>query len=970
MKLKQLQSMLEDVEQFESPNVELEQYPTGAHIAARMMYTVATTFGDIEGKVVVDLGCGCGVLAIAASLLGAAHVIGVDVDTDALDLAKANCENLEVDKVEFVLADVASLGWRDSVIKSVDVVVMNPPFGTRRKGADMQFLRAALSMAGSSVYSLHKSSTRQHVQRVAIAELGAASRRCDLLRPNDSRRDDGADLDQVPSEVEHLGRSREEAESSASSRFPQSCLWRSVRSRNFDELWPRGSPCLGSAFLPQLAPARCLTGVGIQTSTMCAGSQLPRGVVGGPWGDECGEEGDGHSKRLSAALAYLETFINLERRGLPAGGGMDSDKGLDLMRMRLLVQRLGDPVRKYKVVHVAGTKGKGSIVAFVSSILRAAGYRVGTYTSPHVMSLLERITTNEDGAPISEEEFASLVDDHRSVIDAVHMEVDRSLTFFEVVTALAYVHFARTRVDVAVVETGLGGARDATNVIPEDSLSCAVVSAIGYEHTDVLGETIELIAQAKGGIIKPKKPVVLSKQDEEPVERIIASVANAQESLLTLAREPLIFATRVAAGPRALSKNPSLKETVDFAVPCLETLVDGEAVQALCRDSTCGRGAVESRGSWSANAVNLGLVGAHQVENACTAVCVAHILRSQGWVLPDGAIRQGLERARLLGRFQVLSANDIGIPWLNNITIVLDGAHTPASARALATLMQEQFPSKKLIFLVGMAKDKDHSAFAHSILQRCQPVAVILTEAQVLGSFHRTMPSVKLLELWRQAFHALSATNSIDRAQATAEAIVRSLPQGVVQVSEGAKDAALPTKGVTQGIPDGGVEGAADPAKARMRPSRQGGGRGGLEQVQGQENGIGAGVASDPSRGWRQVQIFEKRTVWQALELARALLAETPSETISRRSAQTSHSATDLNLRSSCGSGSASPSMASLESPLASLGNLVASTSDDNLGSTSESSMGVVCVTGSIHLVGDVLKLIKGGEGRDRRTSS
>ncbi|XP_075081461.1 uncharacterized protein LOC107775069 isoform X2 [Nicotiana tabacum] len=151
MKLKQLEGLLGSLEQFSSPKIELEQYPTGAHIASRMLYTADNSFEDVNSKVVADFGCGCGTLGLAAGLLGAGSVIGLDIDTESLEIASANADELEV----------------------VETVVMNPPFGTRRKGADMEFLSAAMKVASQAVYSLHKTTTREHVKRAALRDYHA-----------------------------------------------------------------------------------------------------------------------------------------------------------------------------------------------------------------------------------------------------------------------------------------------------------------------------------------------------------------------------------------------------------------------------------------------------------------------------------------------------------------------------------------------------------------------------------------------------------------------------------------------------------------------------------------------------------------------------------------------------------------------------------------------------------------------------
>ncbi|KAF8036291.1 hypothetical protein BT93_C2116 [Corymbia citriodora subsp. variegata] len=171
MKLKQLEGLLGDLQQFSNPKVELEQYPTGPHIASRMLFTAENSFGDVGDRVVADFGCGCGTLGIAAALLGAEHVVGIDVDSQSLEIASANAEELEVE-LNLVQCDLRNLDFRGQI---VDTVVMNPPFGTRKKGADMEFLRVALAVASQAVYSLHKTSTREHVKRAALRDFNAGS---------------------------------------------------------------------------------------------------------------------------------------------------------------------------------------------------------------------------------------------------------------------------------------------------------------------------------------------------------------------------------------------------------------------------------------------------------------------------------------------------------------------------------------------------------------------------------------------------------------------------------------------------------------------------------------------------------------------------------------------------------------------------------------------------------------------------
>ncbi|XP_034042310.1 rRNA N6-adenosine-methyltransferase METTL5 [Thalassophryne amazonica] len=168
MKRKELESCLQQVDTFEEPKVLLEQYPTSPHIAACMLYTISSTFDDIEGKLVADLGCGCGVLSIGAAMLSAGLCIGFDIDNDALDIFRRNAEEFEISNVDLVQCDLCSLGADGNATK-FDTVIMNPPFGTKHnQGIDMKFLRAALSMTKNSVYSLHKTSTREHIQKKAV----------------------------------------------------------------------------------------------------------------------------------------------------------------------------------------------------------------------------------------------------------------------------------------------------------------------------------------------------------------------------------------------------------------------------------------------------------------------------------------------------------------------------------------------------------------------------------------------------------------------------------------------------------------------------------------------------------------------------------------------------------------------------------------------------------------------------------
>ena len=201
--------------------------------------------------------------------------------------------------------------------------------------------------------------------------------------------------------------------------------------------------------------------------------------------------------------AFLASFINHESAGVPRGAGADGADGFPLERMHFLLQSLGSPNAAFPVLHVGGTKGKGSTAAFLAAALRACGHKVGLYTSPHAAHVRERVSTSHRGDCLSAEEFATLVLRHTDAVSTVHASTGAACTHFEVTTALALAHFAHADVDVAVVEVGLGGVRDATNVFSPANLEAAVVTTLDLEHLSALGgDSIRHVAAAKAGIYK------------------------------------------------------------------------------------------------------------------------------------------------------------------------------------------------------------------------------------------------------------------------------------------------------------------------------------------------------------------------------------------------------------------------------------------------------------------------------------
>lgn len=340
---------------------------------------------------------------------------------------------------------------------------------------------------------------------------------------------------------------------------------------------------------------------------------------------------------------------------------LESRLGLD--RTTELLERLGRPQDRLKFVHVAGTNGKGSICAYLASILQAAGLRTGLFTSPYLVTFEERIRV--DGANIAQDELVEatlLVKEHAEAM-ADHP------TEFELMCAVALVHFARRGCDIVVLEVGLGGRLDSTNAI--DAPEAAVIARIGLDHTKLLGTTLAAIAGEKAGIVKPGSAVVSWPQDAEAmavVERVAAEAGDA----LTVPD----FA-RLSVGP-----------------------VDWNAPGAPARPFSYGRFAD----------LHTQLLGSYQPANATLAIETADALRGRGWPVDDDAVRQGIAEAAWPGRFEIVRAGE-GEP-----TVVVDGGHNPQGARALVDSLNDVFPGRKPVFVIGVLEDKDYPAMLETVL--------------------------------------------------------------------------------------------------------------------------------------------------------------------------------------------------------------------------------------------------------------
>jgi dihydrofolate synthase/folylpolyglutamate synthase len=396
-----------------------------------------------------------------------------------------------------------------------------------------------------------------------------------------------------------------------------------------------------------------------------------------------------------------------------------------LGRIRALTELLGDPQRAYPVIHLTGTNGKGSTAAMIESLLRADGLRTGRFTSPHVMTVTERISI--DGVPISDERFDEMwreIEPYVALVD--ERQIDGvAMTFFEIITAMAYAAFADAPVDVAVVEVGLGGSWDATNVADAD---VAVVTPIDLDHTQLLGRTITEIAREKAGIIKPGAHAILAGQSVEAAQVLLARCAE------------------VGALPQ--------REGVDFGVIDRRLAVAGQLLRLSGAD-----GPVDD--------IFLPLYGAHQAANAGQALAAVEAFLGLKALHPE-VVREGFAQVRFPGRLELVRRSP---------AVVLDAAHNPHGARAAAAAVIEAFAFAPLIGVVAVMADKD----ARGILEAFEEIMnhVVITQ---VASTSRGMPAEALGELAAEVFGASRVTvvprldDAIERAVALAEADVVGSP--------------------------------------------------------------------------------------------------------------------------------------------------------------------------------------------------
>ena len=373
------------------------------------------------------------------------------------------------------------------------------------------------------------------------------------------------------------------------------------------------------------------------------------------------------------AIQRLLSLVDYER-AYRTGPGQPR---YDLTRMEEFLRRLGNPHLQAPTVHVAGTKGKGSTAAMIASALTEEGYVTGLYTSPHLHTFRERIRMGL--VPITAQEFASLVEGLWDAAQEVgKTDPQGGVTTFEMLTAMAFAHFARQRADVQVLEVGLGGRLDATNTV-ERPLVC-VITALSLDHTAILGNTVAEIAREKAGIIKQGSVVVTAPQPPEALA-VIQEVCEARGATL-------VQAAQVYAWERTS--------------------------QDLAGQSFTLRG---RQGEW---ALWIPLLGRHQMENAGTAVAAFDVLRRQGVPIAHRSVVQGLQSVRWPGRLEVLQRYPL---------VVADGAHNPASSGRLRLAVEEDLPHRRLLLVLGISADKDLDGMVEELAQ-LKPALVVATRSR------------------------------------------------------------------------------------------------------------------------------------------------------------------------------------------------------------------------------------------------
>jgi dihydrofolate synthase/folylpolyglutamate synthase len=380
-------------------------------------------------------------------------------------------------------------------------------------------------------------------------------------------------------------------------------------------------------------------------------------------------------------VTYKEARVYLDRVSK-----YGSVLGLDTIRE--LLYELGDPQEDLPFIHIAGTNGKGSILAYTSTILKEAGYRTGRYVSPTVVSYLERIQV--DGEPISEEAFARITEIVQKAIARMEAAGKRSPTVFEIETAIAFLYFKECGCNIVVLECGLGGSQDATNIIT--TTVCAAFATVSLDHLGILGNNLSEIAIVKSGIIKEGAVVVSSRQEPE-VEKILRERAK-----------------KCGCPIRFSDKHKLTVQSEDYTG---QTLSYGDITNFLCP-----------------------LPGRWQQENVMTAIEIIKAIEARGFSVPEDAIKRGIEKTEWPGRFTCLCREPL---------FFIDGAHNEDAARRLRESVETYFPGKRFFYIIGVFKDKEYEKIARIMAPLAKSVHTVSLPDKV-----RTLPAGELAEVMRR----------------------------------------------------------------------------------------------------------------------------------------------------------------------------------------------------------------------------
>lgn len=391
---------------------------------------------------------------------------------------------------------------------------------------------------------------------------------------------------------------------------------------------------------------------------------------------------------------------------------------LGLESIRELMRRLGNPQDELKFIHIAGTNGKGSVLAYLSSILTKAGFCTGRYVSPTLFSYRERIQV--DGERIEKEALARLTSRVKEAADSMERDGLSAPTSFETETALAWLYFRERNCDAVVLETGMGGALDATNIVKTTILE--IMTPISMDHMEFLGDTLEKIAAQKAGIIKPGTSVVSSVQEPE-AEKVIREVCRERDCRL------------YAVDPASLSE-----------------------IQYGCEEQCF------SYRQWKN--VRISLAGSYQIQNAAAALEAVDALREMGMEIPDADVYAGMREAVWRGRFTVIEKSP---------TVILDGAHNPAAAEELRKSLERYFSGRTLRYIFGMFRDKDYE----KVIELTAPLAGHIITVETPDN-ERAMPAERLRAEVAKVNPSVEAAGSI--FSAVKKTLEQSSPEDVIVI--------------------------------------------------------------------------------------------------------------------------------------------------------------------------------------------